>query len=55
MVSITTITFAVATLIGQTLAAPTGTTCTIGQFYCGYSLLNNGKPFCPSPSTPTRC
>jgi len=52
MVSITTIAFAAAALVGQALAVPTGTTCTVGQFYCGYSLLNNGKPFCSSSRIP---
>ena len=42
MVQIATIAFAAVALVGQALAAPTGTTCIVGQFYCGYTLLNNG-------------
>lgn len=40
MVKIASITFATVALVGQALAA---TNCTVGQFYCGYTLLSDGK------------
>ncbi|KAK0751867.1 hypothetical protein B0T18DRAFT_426442 [Schizothecium vesticola] len=42
MVKIASITFATVALVGQALAI---TNCTVGQFYCGYTLLNDGATY----------
>ncbi|KAK1829971.1 hypothetical protein QBC39DRAFT_373315 [Podospora conica] len=42
MVKIASITFATVALVGQALAI---TNCTVGQFYCGYTLLNDGTTY----------
>lgn len=49
MVKIASITFATVALVGQALAA---TNCTVGQFYCGYTLLSDGKPLLPPSHSP---
>jgi hypothetical protein len=51
MVKIASITFTTVALVGQALAI---TNCTVGQFYCGYTLLNDGKPSRLSHSTAPR-
>lgn len=50
MVKIASITFATVAIVGQALAA---TNCTVGQFYCGYTLLSDGKPSSLSHSPTT--